>query len=51
MFGNVDFIVVVHKDGLTIIKPDGDFIDVNKDNVDKRTIAMFSQQLAMVDKP
>ena len=45
MFGDVSCIVVVHKDGLTVIKSDGSYIDVNKDNV-KNTVDMLNQQFA-----
>jgi|GEM_PF-3178950 len=45
IFGDVNFIVVVHKDGLTIIKSDGSYIDVNNDNV-QNVVDMLNQQLA-----
>jgi len=44
IFGDVNFIVVVHKDGLTVIKSDGSYIDVNKDN-DQNVFDMLKQQL------
>ena len=48
IFSDVNFIVVVHKDGLTVIKSDGSYIDVDKDN-DQNVIGMLKQQLATSD--
>ena len=45
MFNDVNFIVVVHKDGLTVIKSDGSYIDMNKDN-NQNVIDMLNQQIA-----
>jgi len=48
IFGDVNFIVVVHKDGLTVIKSDGSYIDVDKDN-DQNVFDMLKQQLVTSD--